>query len=128
MKSLFNPSCYIADEDVIQSDPNSNYLCFGPYLELDEGEYIFSLDMDMESNMSSAEPIGFVEVRSDSGTNVLDHADITDSIINSSGKAEIEMKADVEEQVSDIEIVVFLYSPDSVKAQLNSIKVNTEED
>lgn len=126
--NLFNPSCYIADEDVIQSDPNSNYLCFGPYLELDEGEYTFSLDMDMESNMSSAEPIGFVEVRSDSGTNVLDHADITDSIINSSGKAEIEMKADVEEQVSDIEIVVFLYSPDSVKAQLNSIKVNTEED
>ena len=124
--NLFNSDCYIAGEDVIQSDPANNYLCYGPYLDIEEGEYTFSLDMDIDG--SSAEPVGYVEVKSDSEGSVFDRAEITADSIDGSGKAEIELKADIDEAVSDLEIVVYLYSPDSVSAQLNSIKVNTEED
>lgn len=123
--NTFDYSYYIADEDIIESNPANNYVCYGPYLNLDIGEYTFSLDMDFDK--ISGENIGFAEIRSSSVNTVYDHIEITDDMISKDGSLDIDLNANVGISISDMEIVVFLYEPTEISMQLNSIQVDTKE-
>lgn len=123
--NTFDYSYYIADEDIIESNPANNYVCYGPYLNLDIGEYTFSLDMDFDK--ISGENIGFAEIRSGSVNTVYDHIEITDDMISKDGSLDIDLNANVGVSISDMEIVVFLYEPTEISMQLNSIQVDTKE-
>ena len=128
--NVFDVECYIANEDAIESNPENPYLCFGPYLRLDEGIYNFTLDMELDEVYGANEDtlsIGYAEIRSNSTDTSFAHAEITSDMTDKNGMVSIELNADVEKVVSDMEIIVFLYEPDAVSMQLNSIKVNMED-
>lgn len=121
----FDADMYIADEDMIKSDPDNNYLCYGPYLGFDADEYTITLDMNVSE--TSSDNIGYAEVRSNSVSTIYSHEEITSDMVGSDGSLSIELGANVGVPVSDMEIIVFLYEPKAVSMQLNSIKVNTED-
>ncbi len=121
----FDSDMYIADEDMIKSDPDNNYLCYGPYLGFDADQYTLTLDMTVLEN--TAENIGFAEVKSNSVNTVYDHVEITSDMVKKDGSISLDLGANVGVPVSDMEIVVFLYDPKAVSMQLNSIEVNTED-
>lgn len=121
----FDSDMYIADEDMIKSDPDNNYLCYGPYLKLSEGDYEFLLDMTFDE--INTENIGFAEIKSGSVNTIYAHTDITPDMIGSSGELRLELTADVGVPIPDVEIIVFLYEPAAVSMQLNSIEVNMED-
>lgn len=123
--NTFDYSYYIADEDIIESNPANNYVCYGPYLNLETGEYTFSLDMDFDK--FSGENIGFAEIKSSSVNTIYDHIEITDDMISKDGSLDIDLNANVGVSISDMEIVVFLYEPAEISMQLNSIQVDTKE-
>lgn len=123
--NTFDYSYYIADEDIIESNPANNYVCYGPYLNLEAGEYTFTLDMDFSK--ISGEDIGFAEIRSSSVNTVYDHVEFTEDMISKDGSLDIDLNANVGIPVSDMEIVVFLYDPAEISMQLNSIQVDTKE-
>ena len=126
MMSVFDSSCYVESEDMIESAPEFNYLCYGPYMHLDKGSYTFSLDLDFD-DMDKAEEIGYAEINSDGGQTVYVHEEITPDMLDKDGKLELELDADLDRDVSGVEIVVFLYDPETIYAQLNSIEVKTED-
>jgi hypothetical protein len=121
----FDSDMYIADEDMIKSAPDNNYLCYGPYLGFDADQYTLTLDMTVLEN--TAENIGFAEVKSNSVNTVYAHEEITADMVGKDGSISLDLGANVGVPVSDMEIVVFLYDPTAVSMQLNSIEVNTED-
>lgn len=123
--NTFDYSYYIADEDVIENNPANNYVCYGPYLNLDAGEYKFTIDMDFDK--FNGENIGFAEIKSNSVDTIYDHIELTADMISNDGDIDIELNANVEISISDMEIVVFLYEPSEISMQLNSIQVDTKE-
>lgn len=123
--NTFDYSYYIADEDIIESNPANNYVCYGPYLNLEAGEYTFTLDMDF--NKINGEDIGFAEIRSSSVNTVYDHIELTKDMIAKDGSLDLDLNANVGIPVSDMEIVVFLYDPAEISMQLNAIQVDTKE-
>lgn len=123
--NTFDASLYIEEEDAILSNPASNYVCYGPYAELAEGDYIFTLDMSFDELNEGS--VGFAEIRSNSVDTVYAHVDITEDMPSENGQLTLEMTADVGIPVTDIEIVLFLYEPANVSMKLNSIEVDTEE-
>lgn len=123
--NTFDYRYYIPEEDVIESNPASNYVCYGPYLNLEAGEYTFTLDMDFDK--FSDEEIGFAEIRSGSVNTVYDHIEFTEDMISKDGSLGIDLNANVGIPVSDMEIVIFLYDPAEISMQLNSIQVDTKE-
>jgi len=123
--NTFDSSCYIPEEDVIESNPNNNYVCYGPYVNVDAGEYVFTLNMTFEE--TDGEDIGFAEVRSNSVSTVYDHIDIVEDMISKNGSFDAELGANVGVPVSDMEIVVFLYDPADVSMQIDSIYVDIKE-
>jgi hypothetical protein len=122
--NVFDADCYLPDEDAIVSSDNS-FVCYGPYMHLDADKYTFTLDMDISGD--SAESIGFAEVKSNSVSTVYAHEEITADMIDKDGSVSLDLGANVGVPVSDMEIVVFLYDPQAVSMQLNSIEVNTED-
>lgn len=130
MMNVFDAECYIADEDAIESNPENPYLCFGPYLRLDEGRYSFTLDMEFDDVFGVNEDtvsIGYAELRSNSSDTSFAHTELTSDMTDKNGVVSIELNADVKQAVNDMEIIVFLYDPKAVSMQLNSIEVNTED-
>lgn len=123
--NTFDYSYYIADEDVIESNPANNYVCYGPYLNIDAGEYTFKLDMDFDK--FDGENIGFAEIKSNSVDTVYDHIEITSDMLSNDGDLNIKLNANVGIPISDMEIVVFLYNPSEISMQLNAIQVDTKE-
>lgn len=123
--NTFDYSYYIADEDMIESNPENNYVCYGPYLNLEAGEYTFTLDMDFSE--FADENIGFAEIRSSSVNTVYDHIELTKDMLPKDGSLDVDLNANVGIPVSDMEIVVFLYDPTKVSMQLNSIHIDTKE-
>lgn len=123
--NTFDYNCYIADEDVIESNPANNYVCYGPYLNLEAGEYTFTLDMDFDK--ITDENIGFAEVRSNSVNTVYAHTELTADMLSKDGSLDIDLSANVGIPISDMEIIVFLYDPTEITMQLNSIHVDTKE-
>lgn len=124
--SVFDSECYIPSEDMIESSPEFNYLCYGPYMHLDSGDYTFALDLDFDG-ADGAEEIGYAEVNSDGGQTVYVHEEITADMLDRDGQLELELGAELENSVKDVEIVVFLYEPESISAQLRAIEVKTED-
>lgn len=123
--NTFDYSYYIANEDIIESNPANNYVCYGPYLNLKAGEYTFTLDMDF--NKINGEDIGFAEIRSSSVNTVYDHIEFTKDMISKDGSLDLDLNANVGVPISDMEIVVFLYDPAEISMQLNAIQVDTKE-
>lgn len=123
--NTFDASLYIEEEDAIMSNPANNYVCYGPYVELAEGDYIFTLDMSFDELNEGS--VGFAEIRSNSVDTVYAHVEITEDMPSENGTLTLEMTADVGIPVTDIEIVLFLYEPTAVSMKLNSIEVDTEE-
>ena len=124
--SVFDSECYIPSEDMIESSPEFNYLCYGPYMHLDKGDYTFALELDFDG-ADGAEEIGYAEVNSDGGQTVYVREEITADMLDRDGQLELELEADLETGIKDAEIVVFLYDPESISAQLRAIEVKTED-
>lgn len=122
---IFDTDLYVAESDDIISNPASNYVCYGPYCIFPEGSYEFDFDMDFDSTYP--ENIGFIEVKSTSMNEVYDHIEITGDMINNDGSCSAKLSAELESDVSDIELIVFLYDPSEISMILDSIIINTEE-
>lgn len=123
--NTFDSSFYIEEEDAIESNPSNNYVCYGPYVELAEGDYIFTLDMSFDELNEGN--VGFAEIRSNSVDTVYAHTEITDDMLTKDGQLSLELTADVGIPVTDIEIVLFLYEPSLTEMQLNSIEFTEVE-
>ncbi len=119
--NVFDNSCYIEETDDIKSDPVNNYLCYGPYVDLDEGDHTFTLDLDFA--FAETENIGFAEVKSTSLNTVYAHEELTSDMIGSDGNVEIDLDFANTSFIPDLEIVVFLYEPSKVNAVLDHITV-----
>ena len=111
---------YYPLHDVIVSAPTSHYLCFGPYMTLEPGDYTFTLDVHSELP-ADAETIGYAAVLSDQTEFAridLDPAELADDTLI--------LEAAVPERTDACEIVVVLYDPSTVRMQLDAI--HCEED
>lgn len=123
--SMFDESQYISETDDIQSTSTSNYVCYGPYFKVDKGEYDIVLDMDFET--TDIENIGYAEIKSSTLGAVYDHVNLTGDMVEKDGSLKTELSLDIEGDVPDMEIIVFIYNPERISMVLNSITVNTEE-
>ncbi len=115
--SLFN------GEEIL-SNPASNYLCYGPYMDFDEGNYNISVELD--DIVSESEEIGFVEINSQAEGEVYAHTEITADMVKN-GSLDLELNADVNEDAENVEIIVFIYEPSETSMKLSSIKFAMED-
>lgn len=123
LMSSFDKEAYDGESDSIH-DVNSNILCFGPYLKLSEGEYNFRLNFDIEN--IAAEEIGYVECKSTANNMVFSHVDLTDDMLDSNNNLDIDFDVDLENDIRDMEIVVYINSPDEIDISLDTIEYRKE--
>lgn len=122
---MFDEGQYISETDDIKNSESSNYVCYGPYFRVDEGGYEVVLDMDFEN--TDIENIGYAEVKSNSLGVVYNHTELTGEMLEKDGSLNTELPVQLDEAVSDIEIVIYIYDPAQISMILNSIRINTED-
>lgn len=125
LMSVFDADCYDPEEDSISVNHQNNFLCFGPYMTFDAGEY--GIEVNYTADAVEDEDIGYVDIKSSSLGIVYDHAELKKSMIGEDGNIDVRLDLELEEKVTDIEIVTFLNDPSTLEMQLNSMAVNAKE-
>lgn len=123
--NVHDEECYVADEDMIKSSPESYYVCYGPYLNIKPDNYLF--DFVMQVNGDAPETMGYAEIRSHNQEETYAHCEMKSDMIGDDGRLLLELPAEIDKKTDDLEIIVFLYDPSALELELDSIFVNTEE-
>lgn len=109
-----------SNNEIISSVDSSNYLCFGPYFNVDLGNYIFKVDVTV--NEAESYNIGYVECRSSESDIVYSHVELNKSMLDNSGNYVAELYSEFAAPVQGLELIVFINQPEIVNMQLNSIE------
>ncbi len=124
LMSVFDRSAYNPENDSI-TDTDSTILCFGPYLNLSAGEYSFKLDFDIEG--APTEEIGYIECKVAENNTIFSRVELTDDMIDEDNDIMAELEFDLENDIRNMEIVVYLNSPETIEISLNTIEYRKED-
>ena len=114
----------LISDSAILSNPNSNYLCYGPYMKFYKNNY--KIKLELEDIISDSEEIGFAEVSSQTMGKKYVHTEITADMVKD-GRLDLELDADIDEDAENVEIVVFINDPSKTSMKLTSIKIALED-
>lgn len=122
--NTFDDDAYDEENDTLKSTEDSNYLCFGPYINADPGKYLFNISLTANSLPRGDENsmIGYAECRSSAYDTVYAHIDISAGMFDENDSLNAELAPEFALPVNDLEIIVFINEPESVELQLNSIE------
>lgn len=120
----FDDDAYDEENGTIKSISDNHYLCFGPYMNADPGDYLFNIGLTANSLPDGVEKgmIGYAECRSAAYDTVYARLDISADMFDEDNSLIAELAPEFALPLDDMEIVVFIYEPESVNLQLNSIE------
>lgn len=120
----FDEHAYLPEEDAIVSTGNP-YLCYGPYFQIDAGDYTFQLDLS--AGTIGAETVGYAEFRSSTTGTVYDRVELTADLLQPHSRTSIALHPTIAAASDNIEIIVFLHAPDTTELQLHEILYKKEK-
>ena len=120
----FDTEAYDEEYGTINSLSDNNYLCFGPYMNADPGDYLFNISLTANSLPDGDEKnmIGYAECRSSAYETVYARLDISADMFDEDNSLIAELAPEFALPLNDMEIIVFIYDPESVSLQLDSIE------
>lgn len=120
----FDEDAYDEEYSTIKSISDNHYLCFGPYMNADPGNYLFNISLTANSlpDGDGKGMIGYAECRSAAYDTVYARLDISADMFGEDNSLIAELAPEFALALNDMEIIVFIYEPESVDLQLNSIE------
>lgn len=124
--NIFNSSVGKIDytNNTIVSDGNKGALCYGPYMDLEDGKYVFEINYELDMDKTLNDDIGYADISANEGKIILDKAEIEkqDFVDNS---LKINIPVDIKEKVEKVEIRT--YVNENVFMKVKSINVKKIE-
>ena len=112
MKSEFN--------DDFSSTLKKGFLFYGPYVDLESGAYVANVTLKLTS--ANNEDIGFIDIVSDNGQNVINRIDVKKmDFIN--GEKNFTIPFTLVEGTSDVEVRMYNYDDVEIAAESLSIEM-----